>query len=277
MWCKGCRQDVPALPSGDRQTLCCSRCGEAISANPHEAATEECPSFRGHRGEAVGDEKRTGPFGVMDQLPAYDGWELDEQLRQIERTLHVGEASGKADSPIFSETKIGTIPREARFDPPQDGPPARHLPASDRPGKQRRTAGNRGPIPSLFTWIVLTLGTTGFACGGVLLAWSLATGRQELWSVGLPAALVGQIALLGGLVLQIDRLWHDNREAAAKLDYVDEQIHELKATTLLLSTSQGQASATFYSHLARGAGPQLLLTDLKSQLDLLAMKIAQEG
>jgi hypothetical protein len=76
--------------------------------------------------------------------------------------------------------------------------------------------------------------------------------------------------------LQIDRLWHDNREAAVKLDNVHEQIHELKTTTMLLSTSQGPASATFYSHLAGGAGPQLLLADLKSQLDLLAMKISQE-
>jgi hypothetical protein len=32
----------------------------------------------------------------------------------------------------------------------------------------------------------------------------------------------------------------------------------------------------FYSHLADGASPQLLLTDLKSQLDLLAMKMARE-
>ena len=113
-------------------------------------------------------------------------------------------------------------------------------------------------------------------CGGVLLIWSLVAGRQELWNVGLPAAVVGQIALLVGLVLQIDRLWYDSRQAAAKLDDVDQQIHELKTTTMLLGASQGPASATFYSHLAGGAGPQLLLTDLKSQLDLLAMRIAQE-
>ena len=145
----------------------------------------------------------------------------------------------------------------------------------------RQTAEDGRPVAArfrvCFTWFVFTLGTASFACGGILLGWSLATGRQELWNVGLPVALVGQIALLVGLVLQIDRLWHDNREAAAKLDDVDEQIHELKTTTMLLGTSQGPASATFYSHLAGGAGPQLLLTDLKSQLDLLAMKIAQEG
>ena len=89
-------------------------------------------------------------------------------------------------------------------------------------------------------------------------------------------ALAGQIALLFGLVLQLDRVWHDNRVAAAKLDEVDEQLHELRATTTLLGISQGPAASVFYSHFAGGAGPQLLLTDLKSQLDLLAMKIAQD-
>ena len=33
MWCRDCRQDVPALPSADQQTLCCPRCGEAICAD----------------------------------------------------------------------------------------------------------------------------------------------------------------------------------------------------------------------------------------------------
>ena len=102
-------------------------------------------------------------------------------------------------------------------------------------------------------------------------------GRQELWNIGLPVALVGQIALLVGLVLQLDRLWRDSREAAAKLDNVDEQLHDLKAATTLLGTAQGPAATTFYSHFAGGASPQLLLTDLKSQIDLLAMRIAQDG
>ncbi len=205
----------------------------------------------------------------MSQPPAYDSWELDEQLQHIDRVLHAGKTTD-------GESEAVAQRRAARFDPPQAGPPARHLSATSRSGKRRKKAGRRGAVSSLLTWFVFTLGIGSSACGGILLGWSLASGRQELWNVGIPVALVGQIALLAGLVLQIDRLWHDNRAAACKLNDVDQQIHELKTTTMLLSTSQGPASATFYSHLARGAGPQLLLSDLKSQLDLLAMKIAQE-
>jgi hypothetical protein len=193
------------------------------------------------------------------ELPGYDGWELDEQLEHLFRMLKAGKSAARATDSV------------ARLDPPQAGPPA-----PNRLGKKRKTVRRRRALSGAFTWIAIVLGTTSLACGGVLLIWSLTTGRNELWNVGLPVAVVGQIALLVGLVLQIDRLWFDNRQAVAKLDDVDEQLHELKTTTMLLSTSQGPASATFYSHLASGAGPQLLLTDLKSQLDLLATKIAQD-
>ncbi len=239
MWCKECRQDVPALPSGDQQTLCCPRCGTAACADSHE------PS---------------GQPAVDDWMTDYDGWELDEQLHHIQRLLQTANDNGSDQS--SSPNGCGAM----RFDPPA---------ASHRSDKPRKTAiGSRGA--GFLTWLALALGTSSFVCGGILLAWSLVAGRQELWNIGLPVALVGQIALLVGLVLQIDRLWRDNREAAAKLDDVDEQIHELKTATTLLGVGQGPGSATFYTHFAGGAGPQLLLTDLKGQLDLLAMKIAEQ-
>ena len=277
MWCKECRQDVPALPSGEKQSLCCPRCGENLCAEPQTAADRGSANCRA-------DESVTAPFNSIHQPPAYDCWELGEELQHIHRVLHVGKAGDcpdfcLGDCPDFCLSKNGTVPFDAgaaRFDPPQAGPPAYHLSTSNRPGKRCKKVGRRGSVSGVLAWSVFALGIASSACGGILLGWSLATGRQELWNVGLPIAIVGQIALLAGLVLQINRLWRDNRAAASKLDDVDEQLHELKTTTMLLSTSQGPASATFYSHLAGGAGPQLLLTDLKSQLDLLAMKIAQE-
>lgn len=243
MWCSRCQQDVPALALGDKQHLCCPRCGEEVRIEPpHEP----------------------------DPSPAYDGWELDEQLRDIERVLRADKATADQAEEVYRR-------EAARFDLPHAGPAAWHLPAVE-PGTQRTArAADRGAVLGAFTWLALSLGTASFVCGGILLGWSWATGRQELWTTGLPVALAGQVALLIGLVLQLDRLWHDNRAAADKLDNVDEQLSDLKAATTLLGTSQGPAASVFYSHFAGGAGPQLLLTDLKSQIDLLAMKIAQGG
>ena len=82
--------------------------------------------------------------------------------------------------------------------------------------------------------------------------------------------------MLVGLILQLDRLWNDNRTAASKLDEVDEQLRELKTTTGFLSTTHGPSSAAFYAHMADGASPQILLSDLKSQLDMLATKLGRE-
>jgi hypothetical protein len=89
-----------------------------------------------------------------------------------------------------------------------------------------------------------------------------------------PVILAGQISLLLGLVLQLDRIWRDSRRAAAKMETVDEEIHDLKTAASLLGTTHGPSSA-FYAHWAGGAGPEVLLSDLKSQLDLLAVKLSE--
>ncbi len=75
--------------------------------------------------------------------------------------------------------------------------------------------------------------------------------------------------------MQLDRIWRDSRRAAARLQTVDKQIHDLKTTTSLLGTTHAPSNA-FYAHWAGGAGSDVLLSDLKSQLDLLAAKLAKE-
>jgi hypothetical protein len=241
MWCKHCRQDVPARTSGDRPGFCCPRCGEIVTADPSIAP---------------------------EPAPAYDSWEIDEQLRHIDRVLHSARESGRQPSVAQPQT--------TRFDPPHAAPAAWHAPARKSGRRRRAPKPARNPGSQVLTSLALLLGTMSLVCGGILLAWSVIAGRPELWSIGLPVAIGGQIVLLMGLVLQIDRLWSDNRAAVDKLHDVDDQIGDLKMTTTLLGTSQGPTGGVFYSHFAGGASPQLLLADLKGQLDLLAVKLAQD-
>jgi hypothetical protein len=194
---------------------------------------------------------------------------MDEQLRHIERALRATKQKAPEPPPVEAQQTI-------RFDLPHAVPNAWHVPASNPDRRPKSPSAGRDPGSQVLTWIALLSGTMSLVCGGILLTWSMVAGRPELWSIGLPIAVGGQIVLLIGLVLQIDRLWSDNRAAAAKLSDVDEQLGKLNATTTLLGTSQGSAASVFYSHFAGGASPQLLLTDLKSQLDLLAIKIAQD-
>ncbi len=216
------------------------------------------------------DEVERHPPPADDDVTAesspYDEWELDQELRHIGRMVSLGNLDHSSDE---SHAQASVV----RLDPPHDGPAAWHTPPAPRrrPAKPKRKPGG---TRSALTWGILSLGTMAFVCGGILMGWSLLADRTELWEFGMPVALGGQIALLLGLVLQLDRLWHDSRHAADKLDDVDEQLHELKTTTTMLGTGHATPGSAFYAHLADGAGPDLLLHDLKGQLDLLAMKIS---
>jgi hypothetical protein len=188
-----------------------------------------------------------------------------------------------------------------RFDSPASDPSSSAIPAahfdrhSPRNGvavtferalheRSRKSAAADQPPPthhkprrsSPLAWSATALGLMAFVCGAILLGWSLATGRSQLWNVGLPIALIGQFALLFGLIWQLDGLWQGNRDAAEKLDNVDGRLDDLKKTAALLTTAHSSPAQQFYVHMAGGAGPQLLLADLKGQLDLLAMQMADE-
>jgi hypothetical protein len=125
-------------------------------------------------------------------------------------------------------------------------------------------------------WTMISLGLSVFACGAVLLGWSLAAGRDELWTVGLPLALLGQAALVVGLVLQLDGLWHSSRKTAQVLTELDDELKNVRQATTLLSSTHSSGAQSFYLHLAEGASPQLLLADLKGQMDLLAQQMARQ-
>jgi hypothetical protein len=252
MWCDQCQQDVPGIGSADGGSYCCPRCSTALHA---EKLGPDADGLHSHQQRDSASQ-------------SYDGWELDQRLRHIELVLRIGAAGRNQVQPTDTQ-------QPDRLDPCHAGPSAWHV---STPGKSTRRpkpeAASSPDALAALTWTALSLGTMALVCGGTLLGWSIVAGRAELWTIGMPVALCGQVALLIGLVLQLNGLWCDGRQAVAKLDHVDEQLHELKTATTQLGNTQNSPTSAFYSHLADGAGPQLLLTDLKSQLDLLALKIS---
>jgi len=210
---------------------------------------------------------------VPEPLPIPDGWELEEQLRHIERVLKAGSLSGKP--PVSPEEG-----RWMRLDAAHRVAPDWHQPTAKEeqkkaPKRKAPKARQRGSWTAALSWVMLSLGSMALAFGGVLLGWSMTAGRDDLWAIGMPVAVVGQLVLLAGFILQLDRLWRNSREASTKLDDVDQRLDELKTTTSLLGTTHSSAAASFYSHMAGGAHPQLLLVDLKNQLDLLSVRLSQ--
>jgi hypothetical protein len=260
MWCRHCQQDVPAVvsPRADSTPLRCPRCGgEMAAANAADLT-----------GVAAGADS-----GEPPDVPDFEDWELSQELRQIERILRVPELRraerNKEDEAAYRREAM----RLDRQHAAQTAwpPPPRPQPQAPRPAARPRQ-------PSFFGWLCVALGTTALVCGGVLCGWAWLGHRPGLWSIGLPTAIGGQVALVLGLVLQLRRLWHDSRRAAEQLDCVEGQLTHLQANAAMLAQTQGALpNQAFYTHLAHGAGPDLLLHDLKSQLDLLAMQIQQQG
>ncbi len=220
MWCKHCQQDVPGLASPDAGKLVCMRCGMALGIDESggTAVSAVPPQKRGQDARGTRQIRFDEPPSVepLAEVLPYDGWELDEQLRHIGRVLD-GEPHGRP----ARNREI------ARLDPPHGVFSSRHLPPAGRSSGNRQSESDVSALSAL-GWVALLLGTTAFFCGGILLGWSMFTGREDLWTVGLPITLGGQIALLLGLVMQLDRIFRDNHDTSAKLDDVDGQLRRLK-------------------------------------------------
>jgi len=266
MWCRACAQDVPGVPSLEEGKYACARCSAPFA--PIAPQTE-------HTHRAAPNEQAAG--ATIQRPPAYDGWEIEEQLRHAFRVLGAGRTAASKHEPP-SDRPRRRLDAGHRLPGPHAKKTRRKPRRIDRPAaieKMRKSPSFGDRLLAAFVWLTLSLGTMAFGCGLALLGWSAYSHSQELWTFGAPIVLGGQIALVLGLVLQLDRIWRDNRQSAARLQRVDEQIHDLKTTTSLLSTTHAPSTA-FYAHWAGGAGADILLTDLKSQLDLLAVKLAKE-
>ena len=266
MWCKVCQQDAPGIRSRDRGQLCCARCGTELPGSGQPAA---------------GAPSGVGADESPAERPRYDSWETNERLRHIDRVLHcetTRPAPPHLASPQGSARRIDAAeesPRGWHAGESLADRSANRVGMSDRAGSvARRRASDWGDRAlAMGVWLALSLGIMALVCGGILLAWSAIAKRPELWSIGLPIAIVGQVALLLSLILQLDRIWHNHRSTAAQLDDFDGQIHDLRSAAAMLTTTHSSPATAFYAHYCGGASPDVLLTDLKSQLDLLAIKI----
>ena len=268
MWCRICGQDVPGIPSSEEGKWSCVRCGELLapispqSAVAPPSATEEVSAQSGAASTAA------------QRPPFYDGWEIGEQLRHLRWVLSPPRVPReKLDEPT-PQTKFRLD--SAHRHPVPHLKRARRSSKNDAPvaiAPKRQAWGSR--LLAALAWTMLLLGTTGFISGLALLGWSMDTQRPDLWAAGAPTILTGQIILILGLVLQLDRIWRGRRNASAALETVDEQPLERKTGAARRGALRGP-SAAFYAHWAKDARPEILLDDLKRQLDLLAVKLSNQ-
>jgi len=244
MWCSQCQQDVPVKPAKDGRPAC-ARCG-ALLAQEESSDADFVPAH------AFVEVKPS------EEPPVWEDWSVDFDLSEIELAL-------KSSRPT-------TAGRWTRTDPPHEMALAVGQPLIPATPRQSESAFNPQPRPGVWAWSLLLLGVMGLTCGAVLVGCSYFPGRHDLWTTGLPVLLAGQAVLLVGLILQIERVWHNSRANSQRLQRVDHEISELNRSAALWATAASPPATAFYQHLAHGASPQILLADLKGQMDLLATR-----
>jgi hypothetical protein len=257
MWCRACRQDVPGISPATAGSPRCARCGSELSADAGPQA-----------GHAVGLAESAAkgldlstPQSLASASGGLDDWEIEQSVRDLQARVgnshRVDRASRRTERTAERKPKLRVHGRHA---------------GQIRPHKRKKVSRLRS---STLAWTVLSLGLMAFACGAVLMVWSFVEQRQELWNLGLPAAVAGQVGLLLGLILQLERIWQNSRDAVRKLEQVDSQLHNLERAAAMMGVTHGSAAQAFYAHMADDANPQMLLADLKGQIDLLALSMSR--
>jgi hypothetical protein len=219
--------------------------------------------------------------------PIYDGWEIEEQLRHFGRVLGCKPPASPAPLPEFGAKReraqdvapFGALKQHSHRLDGRHGVPPRHGKRARIAKKASAAAPTPTPAPgdltlAILAWLSLLPGTAGFVCGIALMGWSRWTDRAELWTIGMPILVAGQIALVLGLLLQLDRMWRTKRWNARQQKAINRRLDKLKKDRKLGAART--PSSAFYTHWSSGAGPEILFSDLKSQLDLLAAKISEQ-
>ena len=286
MFCPTCQQDVPALAVPEEPGVVrCAFCGEDLEVRGQETGDSSQETVGSARvsdyhfsterlteTEELADTqfKDIEPVSSFPPRPDLTDWELDPQLRAAERLLK----GLRQAAPAESVTAVHAAHAQA---------PTWHVPSAPAASPAEPSRARREPIASAkaeksgtLAWACLSLGVMALACGGVLVAWSLLSNRGDLWSLGLPLAVVGQGGLVIGLLLQLDGLWNSSKKTEETLTQLDGKLHDLAHTTTMLGTTRSTPAQSFYVHMAEGASPHLLLADLKGQLDLLAERLARK-
>ena len=270
MWCKHCRQDTPAIRSTLPPGMRCGRCGGAVfAANPSATTDTSHPAEIGlDLGSSYRSASTAGTAGV------FEDWNIDDTLRTVEQKLN--EPSRRRTArPGQAQTRRDPQPQRSPEEQPYWRIDGAHVPLPKphraRPRRTAKTSRSGGGLARGVLW----LGLATLLTGASLLGYAMVDRRLDLWNLGLPTLASGAGAFLLGLVLQLEHIRRNSRLTIARLKQLDTHLAELERTTTLLSVTQGGSSQAFYAHMAEQASPNLLLADLKGQIDLLSLKLGK--
>ena len=159
-------------------------------------------------------------------------------------------------------------------------------------GTRRPTLDHRiPPLPSLaqraqrsllprratLVWGLLLLGITALVCGAILTSMSTLPGRAALWGIGLPMVLIGQTTFLIGVYLQLEDIWQGHRDSARALEIMQRQLDKIGPELPNGNGTPHPQTAPAGVSRPDWVAADIVLTDLKQQLDRVAARMRQLG
>jgi hypothetical protein len=200
-----------------------------------------------------------------------------ERVRQLSRELRRSGSGGPTTS---IPSPLASPHAGRRFEVPQNlfqgvaaatSPTFAPITAEPAPFPSGRA--RRPDFGQIAAWLIVFAGVLTLVGGLGVLGWSLAIGDAAYWELALGLTLGGQGLLIFGLVLAITRLWRHSRYSANKLQEVTTRLGQLQHTADSLLAKNSSGAPAFYADLVRGASPQVLLANLKGQVDQLATRL----
>jgi hypothetical protein len=219
---------------------------------------------------------QTAPAATAAPPLAIDDWDIRRRNRELGRKLRhdLGRPRARSITTAISATSNLSLPDNLFDDVRLGAAPTLFAPTNSDLSRQPKPS-RRGEGGQFLAWCTALSGAAVLGSGLGTVSWSLSAGRTDFWNLALGLTLMGQGLLIFGLVLIAARLWRNSRYASHKLIDVHAQLGQLQHTADALTAMRSGAPA-FYAELVRGASPQMLLANLKGQLDQLATRLSNE-
>ncbi len=256
MWCNDCQQDVPAVACSVDGPLVCSRCEAVFEIANEFAQTSAQPVDSG-----VSLETFDQPVDLSPPLNPVEREQTHQRLRHIGRQLRTAYRFEVADilrpeqkswgpealENLGADSQLRSITRQS----------------------SREEESSQSTIASRLIGLMLMMGVTGFAVGMGLLVWAVGFDLPGTWQWGITTTIAAEGLLILGMVWMAGRLWRNSRHLNEQLHGVDHQLDHLEQ----LAGNSATGSQHFYAHFHQGASSQMLLANLRGQVEQLASRL----
>ena len=263
MWCSHCQQDVPAVAGSVEGPLICPRCDERFDTELNTVTNfaHACvhPADTGVSLDSIDSKPDLAP-----PINRLEQEETHQRLRRIGRSLRTAyrHDPGFGTSPSLSwsnDLSVGVGPS---------------LRGAGKQGRHRTIERSTPTFISRLIGLLLLAGVIGFAGGAGLLVWAAAFQLPGAWHWGMTSTIAAEGVLILGLTWMAGRLWRNSRKLNYQLADVEEQLYDIERLTGSLTGSRMSCSQHYYDHFNQGASSQMLLANLRGQVDQLAQRMA---